>query len=98
MLVAVLAALWLQSLLEHAVRARIESAATRHGVVARVGRVRAGWRGPALPGQGRGPPGRASGRRAHAQAAPPGPPFQKKQAPYRVMTGAARTTATRPPA
>jgi Transglycosylase len=41
-LVAGLAALLLQSVLEHAVRARIESAAARHGMVARIGRVHLG--------------------------------------------------------
>jgi hypothetical protein len=41
-LVAALAALWLKSTLEHAVRARIESAAVRHGMVARIGRVHVG--------------------------------------------------------
>ena len=37
-----LAALLLSSVLEHAVRARIESAAARHGMVARIGRVHVG--------------------------------------------------------
>jgi hypothetical protein len=41
-LVAVLAALWLKSTLEHAVRARIESAAARHGMVARIAQVHVG--------------------------------------------------------
>jgi hypothetical protein len=41
-LVAGLAALLLRSMLEHAVRARIESAAVRHGYVARIGRVHVG--------------------------------------------------------
>jgi hypothetical protein len=41
-LVAVLAALLLRSMLEHAVRARIESAAVRRGYVARIGRVHVG--------------------------------------------------------
>ncbi len=41
-LVAGLAALLLRSMLEHAVRARIESAAVRHGMVARIGRVHVG--------------------------------------------------------
>ncbi len=41
-LVAVLAALFLKSTLEHTVRARIESAAVRHGMVARIGRVHVG--------------------------------------------------------
>src|SRR5580693_7999800 len=42
MLCASLAALSLRSVLEHAVRARIESAAVRHGMVARLGRVQVG--------------------------------------------------------
>src|ERR1700689_3800150 len=37
-----LAALLLSSMLEHAVRARIESAAVRHGMVARIGQVHVG--------------------------------------------------------
>src|SRR6202044_474432 len=37
-----LAALSLSSMLEHAVRARIESAAVRHGMVARIGQVHVG--------------------------------------------------------
>src|SRR6202167_3300393 len=37
-----LSALLLRSVLEHAVRARIESAAVRHGMVARIGRVQVG--------------------------------------------------------
>jgi hypothetical protein len=37
-----LAALWVRPTLEHTVRARIESAAVRHGAVARIGRVRVG--------------------------------------------------------
>jgi transglycosylase-like protein len=41
-LVACLAALLLRPMLEHAVRARIESAAVRHGMVARIGRVHVG--------------------------------------------------------
>ncbi len=41
-LVAGLAALLLRSMLEHAVRARIESAAVRHGMVAQIGRVHVG--------------------------------------------------------
>jgi hypothetical protein len=41
-LVVSVAALWLRSLLEHAVRARIESAAARHGAVARMVVVHAG--------------------------------------------------------
>ena len=41
-LFASLAALLLRSMLEHAVRARIESAAARHGVVARIGLVHVG--------------------------------------------------------
>jgi hypothetical protein len=41
-LVAGLAALLLKSMLEHKVRARIESAAVRHGMVARIGRVHVG--------------------------------------------------------
>jgi hypothetical protein len=41
-LIVSLAALMLRSTLEHAVRARIESAAVRHGAVARIGRVRIG--------------------------------------------------------
>ncbi len=41
-LFAILAALSLRSTLEHAVRARIESAAVRHGVVARIGLVHVG--------------------------------------------------------
>jgi hypothetical protein len=41
-LVAGLAALLLRSMLEHAVRARIESQAVRHGMVARIGRVQVG--------------------------------------------------------
>src|SRR5271168_2177513 len=41
-LVVSLAALLLRSMLEHAVRARIESAAVRHGVVARIGLVHVG--------------------------------------------------------
>lgn len=41
-LVVSLTALWLRPLLEHAVRARIESAAVHHGAVARIGRVRVG--------------------------------------------------------
>jgi penicillin-binding protein 1A len=41
-LFASLAALWLRSTLEHAVRARIESAAVRHGMVARIGVVHVG--------------------------------------------------------
>jgi hypothetical protein len=41
-LFASLAALSLRSVLEHAVRARIESAAVRHGMVARIGRVHVG--------------------------------------------------------
>jgi hypothetical protein len=41
-LVAGLAALLLRSMLEHAVRARIESAAVRRGYVARIGRVHVG--------------------------------------------------------
>src|SRR3954468_18364651 len=41
-LVASLAALLLRPMLEHAVRARIESAAVRHGMVARIGLVRVG--------------------------------------------------------
>src|ERR1700689_1470567 len=39
-----LAALLLSSMLEHAVRARIESAAVRHGMVARIGQVHVGVR------------------------------------------------------
>src|SRR5580700_3598536 len=42
MLCASLAALSLRPALEHAVRARIESAAVRHGMVARIGRVQVG--------------------------------------------------------
>jgi transglycosylase-like protein len=41
-LFAGMAALLLRSVLEHAVRARIESAAVRHGMVARIGRVQVG--------------------------------------------------------
>ncbi len=41
-LVASLAAPLLASMLEHAVRARIESAAVRHGAVARIGLVHVG--------------------------------------------------------
>jgi hypothetical protein len=41
-LFASLAALLLRPVLEHAVRARIESAAVRHGMVARIGRVQVG--------------------------------------------------------
>jgi hypothetical protein len=41
-LVASLAALLLRPMLEHTVRARIESAAARHGMVARIGQVRVG--------------------------------------------------------
>ena len=41
-LVASVAALWLRPMLEHAVRARIESAALRHGMVARIGLVHVG--------------------------------------------------------
>src|SRR5581483_5976101 len=41
-LVVSLAAGLLRPMLEHAVRARIESATGRHGVVARIGRVRVG--------------------------------------------------------
>jgi hypothetical protein len=41
-LVAGLAALLLRPMLEHAVRARIESAAVRHGMFARIGRVHVG--------------------------------------------------------
>ena len=41
-LVASVAALLLRPMLEHAVRARIESAAVRHGMVARIGRVHVG--------------------------------------------------------
>jgi hypothetical protein len=41
-LLASLAALLLKPMLEHAVRVRIESAAVRHGVVARIGLVRVG--------------------------------------------------------
>jgi monofunctional biosynthetic peptidoglycan transglycosylase len=41
-LVTGLAALWLRSMLEHAVRARIESAAVRHGMVARIAEVHVG--------------------------------------------------------
>jgi hypothetical protein len=41
-LIAVLAALLLKSMLEHAVRVRIESAAVRHGMVARIARVQVG--------------------------------------------------------
>ena len=41
-LLASLAALWLKSTLEHAVRARIESAAVRHGMVARIGVLHVG--------------------------------------------------------
>jgi len=41
-LFASLAALLLRSVLEHAVRARIESMAVRHGMVARIGRVQVG--------------------------------------------------------
>src|SRR5471032_1293881 len=41
-LVVSLAALSLSSMLEHAVRARIESAAVRHGAVARIGVVHVG--------------------------------------------------------
>src|SRR6202051_3591442 len=41
-LVVSLAALLLRSMLEHAVRARIESAAVRHGAVARIGLVHVG--------------------------------------------------------
>jgi hypothetical protein len=41
-LVASVAALLLRSTLEHAVRARIESAAVRHGAVARIGLVHIG--------------------------------------------------------
>src|SRR6204780_3559669 len=41
-LVVSLTAPLLRSMLEHAVRARIESAAVRHGVVARIGLVRVG--------------------------------------------------------
>jgi hypothetical protein len=42
LLFASLAALLLRSVLENAVRARIESAAVRHGMVARIGRVQVG--------------------------------------------------------
>src|ERR1700676_4140447 len=42
-LVVSLAALFLSSMLEHAVRARIESAAVRHGAVARIGLVHVGF-------------------------------------------------------
>src|SRR6516165_2421204 len=41
-LVVSLAAVLLRSMLEHAVRARIESAAARHGVVARIGLIHVG--------------------------------------------------------
>src|SRR6187549_417574 len=41
-LVASLAALSLRPMIEHAVRARIESEAVRHGMVARIGRVHVG--------------------------------------------------------
>ena len=41
-LLASLVALWLRSTLEHAVRARIEAAAVRHGMVARIGVVHVG--------------------------------------------------------
>ena len=41
-LVVSLAALLLRSMLEHGVRARIESAAVRHGAVARIGVVHVG--------------------------------------------------------
>jgi hypothetical protein len=41
-LVVSVAALWLRSMLEHEVRARIESAAVRHGAVARIGLVHVG--------------------------------------------------------
>ena len=41
-LVLSLAAVLLRSMLEHAVRARIESATVRHGVVARIGLVHVG--------------------------------------------------------
>ncbi len=41
-LVVSLAALWLRPMLEHGVRARIESAAVRHGAVARIGVVHVG--------------------------------------------------------
>src|ERR1700758_247097 len=41
-LVVSLAAVLLRSMLEHAVRARIESATVRHGVVARIGLVHVG--------------------------------------------------------
>ena len=41
-LVASVAAPWLRSTLEHAVRARIESAAVRRDAVARIGRVHIG--------------------------------------------------------
>src|SRR5450631_4597344 len=41
-LVVSLASLWLRPMLEHGVRARIESAAVRHGAVARIGVVHVG--------------------------------------------------------
>ena len=41
-LFAVLAALWLKSVLEHAVRVRIESTAVRHGMIARIEQVHVG--------------------------------------------------------
>src|SRR5215510_1958397 len=41
-LVASLAAVLLRPVLEHAIRERIESAAVRHGMVARIGSVRVG--------------------------------------------------------
>jgi hypothetical protein len=41
-LVLSLGAVWLRSMFEHVVRARIESAALRHGMVARIGRVHVG--------------------------------------------------------
>ncbi len=50
-LLASLAALWLRSMLEHAVRARIEAAAARHGWVAHIGQVHVGvWRWLQLEG------------------------------------------------
>src|SRR5215475_6643680 len=41
-LVVSLASVWLRSMLEHAVRAQIESATVRHGMVARIGTVHVG--------------------------------------------------------
>ena len=41
-LIAGVTVLWLRPLLEHAVRARIESAAVRHGAIVRIGRVHVG--------------------------------------------------------